>query len=100
FSYVTSALPLIIPPVAAVLIDGDAIPRAPSHGLPLTIMKEVVGQVTALWLSGTLDKKVHFKRAVDGLEGNVVVMMADLVSVTDEGLAAFKGSGAAPGGAG
>lgn len=90
FSYVNSAPPLIIPPAAAVLIDGDAAPRAPSHAFPLTITKEVVGQVTALWLSGTLDKKAHFKRAVDGLEGNVVVMMADLISVTDEGLASFK----------
>lgn len=70
--------------VARRLITGD---RAGAASGPLVVRKEVAESVTGLWLQGDLDGKSRFKRAVDGLEGQVVVIIAGLGQVDADGAA-------------
>jgi DNA-directed RNA polymerase subunit RPC12/RpoP len=90
FSYITNAPTLILPPLAESVIDIDAVSGRPSAQMRLKITKEVEGQVTALWLSGPLDKASYFKRIADGLEGNVVLVLSGVTSATVEGVMHFN----------
>lgn len=47
-----------------------------SGGGELSLKKEVEGNVTALWLSGFVDRRLRTKRVLDGIEGHVVVVCA------------------------
>jgi serine/threonine protein kinase len=86
FSYALVAPPLVLPPAAEAIID-----RPPGLSVSrLRVVKEVRGQVTVLWLSGPLDHSAHLKRVADGLEGTVVVVLAGVGLVTDEGLSRFQ----------
>jgi DNA-directed RNA polymerase subunit RPC12/RpoP len=86
FSYALLAPPPALPPLAAAIVDG---PKGASIAR-LRVEKEVQNQVTVLWLSGPLDKSTHLKRAADGLEGIVVVVLAGISSTTSEGLSRFR----------
>lgn len=75
----------IIPTLFPVLAAGDAAAR----GLRLT--KSVEEAATVLWLSGVLDGRANFRRAADGLEGEVVLVADQLSAVDAAGLAALAG---------
>ena len=84
-------------PAPAVHPTGDAIVNAVLGGAGaggaaprLEVVKEIDRQLTALWLSGTLDANARLKRTADGLEGLIVVVMAGVSSATPEGAAQFK----------
>lgn len=84
FSY-AAARPAPMPPfLVDVMLSGKA---PPAH--PLRVEKEVEGTVTALWLSGGLDRSASFKRLSDGLEGTVVVIAQDITHVTEAGVERF-----------
>jgi len=86
FSYVMLAP---FPPVhaaAEAMLDG----LAPIVTDRLKLEKEVDGSITALWLSGPLDKTAHFKRAAEGLEGTVLLVLTGVTTVTPEGLEHLK----------
>jgi hypothetical protein len=87
FSYVSAAPPLSLSTLAEAIVDG--MPGSLPSGR-LTVSKEVHGQVTALWLAGPLDKSAHLKRVADGLEGTVVIVLASIASVNDEGIERFS----------
>jgi serine/threonine protein kinase len=70
--------------IERLLGGGAGGPRA-----PFKVEKEVEGRVTALWLSGTLDKQARFKRLADGLEGLVVVINQGLSSPNPDGITRF-----------
>ncbi len=53
---------------------------------PLSVAKDVEDSVTALWLSGSLDKTASFKRIADGLEGSVVAVLEGITRVSDPGM--------------
>jgi eukaryotic-like serine/threonine-protein kinase len=52
----------------------------------LRIRKDVLGDVTGLWLTGPLDNKDHFRRLADGLEGTLYISTGGLVFGSEEGL--------------
>ncbi|MEM9452654.1 MAG: serine/threonine-protein kinase [Myxococcota bacterium] len=83
FAYVTSKgephPPLDIQRVLACAIGGRL--RA-----PLSIRKEVRTTVTAVWLAGALDERARLRRVVDGVEGDVVMLLGGLTDCTTEGL--------------
>ncbi len=74
FRYCSSRPPPRPPPQAALAIDGKASPRAAKF----EISKEVVGDVTALWMNGEVDDRVRFSRIADGLEGIALMLLTDL----------------------
>ena len=71
------------PPVANMIIDGR------DSGQAFRIRKTVADTVTGVWLSGSMHRAPYFKHLADGLQGDVVVVAADVDSVNDEGLAGF-----------
>lgn len=84
FSYVASAPKPNPPPLVEALLSGTA---GGAGSNLLKVRKELWANVTALWLSGPLDKSASFKRVVDGLEGKVVVVCDGIERVTPEGVA-------------
>ena len=70
-------VPILMPEVEA-LIEG----RVPNRALRMD--KTVRGNLTVLWLSGTLDKTARLKRLLDGLEGTALVIMGGLAAVSAE----------------
>jgi hypothetical protein len=79
FSYVLASPPPSPPPLAEAIIDGRSAAK-------LRVTKEVSEALTTLWLTGTLDRSAHLKRAADGLEGEVLVVLNSVASSTEEGL--------------
>jgi eukaryotic-like serine/threonine-protein kinase len=73
---------------ARAIIDGVA--EEPTASVPFRIEKEVEGNVTALWLYGSLDKARRLKRIADGLQGEVVCVFKDLTSIEPDGLLGLK----------
>ena len=91
FQYFRSA-PLPNPPaLATLIIDGR------DTGHTFNIEKHIADTVTALWLSGAMSRAPYFKHLAEGLQGDVVVVTADLDSVTDDGLRGFISFLCAPG---
>jgi eukaryotic-like serine/threonine-protein kinase len=83
FQYFRAA-PMPNPPVLAnALIDGREAGRA------FIIEKQIDDTITGLWMSGTMDRPGYFRRLADGLQGDVVIVTANLDEVTPQGLAAF-----------
>jgi eukaryotic-like serine/threonine-protein kinase len=82
FSHVAAAPPPRLPPAVAAVLD-DA---APPPSTPLKITKEVTSDLTAVWLSGSIDETAKLKRIADGLDGEVLVVAQDVQSVSAEGL--------------
>lgn len=78
-----SSAPVPTPPASVeAFLDG-----APSSGRePFRIQKEFEGSVTALWLSGALERGFNAPRAFDGLEGKLVVIAQGIGEVLPEGL--------------
>lgn len=72
-----------VPRAIDLMLDGDK--RAPVRALK--VFKDVSGDVTALWLVGSLDASARLKRQADGLEGDAVVVLAGLRSADSQGLA-------------
>lgn len=54
-----------------------------------TIRKEVTEDLTVLWFDGVLEGRARFKRAVDGVEGTMLVMCDGLVRVAEANAAPF-----------
>lgn len=75
------------PPEARQLIDGNTAIESPA---PFRVEKEVEGTVTSLWLSGLIDKGRRLKRIGDGLQGEVVVILAGVSAIEPDGLAGLK----------
>ena len=74
------------PPAVLEAIGGEAVaPKAPP-----TLVKEVSENVTALWLGGSFDRRARFKRALDGVEGQIVVVAADVEGVDEVGMRNFE----------
>jgi serine/threonine protein kinase len=93
FGYVASAAKPSPPPMVAALIEGKFAPPAAS----LRIEKEIDERITLLWVSGELDRGGHFKRLGDGLEGDVVVVLANVTSAKEAGLRGLSSFLRAPG---
>ncbi len=74
-------------PVAALLDDA-----AKTTSAPLKIRKEVTPDVTAVWLSGSIQDSVRFKRIAEGLDGAVVVVAQSVRGVTAGGLTKLFGA--------
>lgn len=73
------------PPVLAnAMIDGR------ETGQSFVIEKQIEGSITALWMSGTLDKPGYFRRLADGLQGDVVIVTANIEEVTAQGIKALS----------
>jgi eukaryotic-like serine/threonine-protein kinase len=72
------------PPVASPAIDGDE----KTH--PFRVEMDVEGMVTALWMSGNLDKAGHLRRLGDGLQGEIVFVLSELNGVEPDGLVGLK----------
>lgn len=63
------------PPLANTLID-----RVDGRAdVPFRLEKDVDGDVTALWLTGTLDRNANLSRLAQGLEGKVVLVVEGLL---------------------
>ncbi len=73
----------IVPALFRVLGSSDAAAR------PLKVSKAIEGSATVLWLSGALDERATFRRAADGLEGDVVVVADQVTACTDAGVTAL-----------
>jgi len=85
FSFVASRPPPAPPAIAQQLIDGTVAKSVERF----SARKEIDGELTALWLSGPLDKTVRLKRLLDGVEGLVLVAAGGVAAVTPEGVDAF-----------
>ncbi|MCG8418140.1 MAG: serine/threonine protein kinase [Proteobacteria bacterium] len=86
------AAPLPNPPaIANLIIDGR------DTGQVFNIEKHIADTVTGVWLSGSMDRAPYFKHLADGLQGEVVIVAADVDSVTDDGLNGFTSFLCAPG---
>lgn len=48
------------------------------------ISKELFDDLTALWVSGTLDDARAFKRLANGLQGEIVLILGEVESATDD----------------
>ncbi len=79
FLYAAHRPPPAPPPLAATLIDGPG----ESHA-PFRINKDVRVNLTALWLSGHPAHSGQLRRAVDGVDGEVLVIPAG-VQLLDTG---------------
>ncbi len=92
FDYVSS-VPSPRPPASALgLIDGR-----PMEKPKFRAEKTVQGAVTVLKLSGPIDRSAYFKRLADGLQGDVVVTLADASELNDDGRKGLIGFLAASG---
>ncbi len=56
---------------------------------PLKVQKEVAEDLTAIWISGRVDKQLRVRRIADGLEGRVVVACRGITSMDDTGKERF-----------
>ncbi|MBI1947889.1 MAG: protein kinase [Deltaproteobacteria bacterium] len=65
------------------IIDG----KVPTPALHMD--KTVRGDLTVLWLSGTLDKTARLRRLLDGLEGKALVIMGGLTAASSESILAL-----------
>lgn len=85
FAYVSRS-PKPSPPAAVqYLLDGKTKPDEQR----LSIRKEVFRDVTALKLAGPLDRSVRVKRLFEGMEGFVLIDLAEVSTATAEGLRRF-----------
>jgi hypothetical protein len=73
-----AARPAPAPPLAAELL----IDRHDAHGPTFHLHKEVMGNLTALWLSGAIDEQLRFRRILDGVEGEIVIVIDGLTGAT------------------
>ena len=71
------------PALANALIDGR------ETGQAFSIEKQVTSTVTGFWMWGTMDRPQYFRRLGDGLQGDVVIVMAEVESAGDRPLKAF-----------
>ncbi|MBK7862015.1 MAG: protein kinase [Archangiaceae bacterium] len=79
YFFFAAAQPVPAPPRAALRwVDGG--------GVAMRVDKEVEGDLTVLWLSGSLDRAPSFRRITAGLEGTVLVMAQELEPPSPEGL--------------
>ena len=74
FAYVAQRAAPVVPDVVRAFLDGGSDPGA--KDAVLHVQKEVADDVTGIWLSGALNLRARFKRAGDGLEGDVVLICA------------------------
>jgi len=81
FSFVRAQGRPRVPEGAARIIAG----KLDGAGAPFHVDKEVDGDLTALWLSGTLDGRARMKRVLDGVQGNAVVELGGLTAVDVDG---------------
>lgn len=98
FSYFGSLPPPVLSPTAAALVDGMTAAPPPA-AQKFRVDKEIVGTVTALWISGPLEKVGRLKRLLDGTEGDVVVILQEAEPPTVEeanSLALLVNSAAVP----
>ena len=80
------ATPIPNPPALAnALIDGREV------GQSFVIEKQIAGQVTGLWMWGAMDRPQYFRHLADGLQGLVVVVLADVEGAADKAFTAFIG---------
>ncbi|MEM9493993.1 MAG: hypothetical protein AAGC55_32900, partial [Myxococcota bacterium] len=83
FQYFRGA-PLPHPPALANnIIDGR------DSGQSFNIEKHIADTVTGVWLSGSLNRAPYFRYLADGLQGDVVLVTADIDSVNSDGLRGF-----------
>jgi hypothetical protein len=82
--YVSSSRPPDPPPAFHTVLSGGTSKLETQP--PLKIGKLVEGTVTMLLLTGDLDGRASFKRALAGLEGTVAVSMAELQGFDRQGL--------------
>src|SRR6185436_78734 len=82
FSYVSQARLPKPPPVVDQVLDPGA---GGARNRPFHIDKEVAGNLTVLWMQGTLDRASSLKRVADGLEGKVLLVLDRITDCTDEG---------------
>lgn len=83
FAYVNKAQPPTPPPIVRSVLEGDGT----TAGVPFRVDKVVEGDLTALWITGHLDRTASFKRLVEGLEGDVLLIGSGLSKVTADGVA-------------
>jgi serine/threonine protein kinase len=82
FEYVSRAAPVSPPPEVDEILSGVRLSRTG----PFRIQKEVLGNVTAIWMSGVIDKSVRLKRLDEGLEGSIVLELSGIGDVQPEGV--------------
>jgi serine/threonine protein kinase len=80
------------PPAVRAVLDGES-----GSEQSFKIIKQVEGNVTALWVSGPLDDERRLKRVGDGLQDEVLVVLAGVSRASEEGLQALRQLGADPG---
>ena len=85
FDYIAGH-PVPQPPAMVRRMLGGSTDGGDSSKGRLKFEKEVDGVVTALWLSGVLHAESRLKRALQGLEGAVVVELSGLSQANMEGL--------------
>ena len=85
FEHIRSSLEPAPPATVKTLLDEPE----PATGRALRITKEIVGNVTGIWLTGDLDHRASFRRVADGLEGEVALIMAGVTGATPEGVDRF-----------
>jgi eukaryotic-like serine/threonine-protein kinase len=90
-SYVARAARPSPPHEAKAAIDGEDEPA-----IPFRLDKEVDGTVTALWMYGPLDKARRLKHVGEGLQGEMVAVLAGLTSMTEDGAAGLCAVAANP----
>jgi serine/threonine protein kinase/class 3 adenylate cyclase len=75
-------------PPASVLaaLDGEERPSASGFRVEM----DVQDPVTALWMSGRLDNARHLKRRADGLQGEILFVLAEVSSIEGDGLAGLR----------
>jgi serine/threonine protein kinase len=88
FAFVASR-PAPNPPLAVRRYTDPAAVDVSEVDAPLKVQKEIAGHLTAIWLSGRLDKQFRVRRLIDGLEGNVVVACRGMASFDDVGKERF-----------
>ena len=72
------------PPSAIALIDGLPLGKGKFRA-----EKIVRGQVTIMRISGAIDRGNYFRRLADGLQGDVLLTLAGVTELSDEGRAGF-----------
>ena len=73
------------PALANALIDGREL------GQVFTIEKQITDEITGLWMWGAMDRPQYFRRLADGLQGDVVIVLADVEGAADKAFDAFGG---------
>lgn len=73
------------PALANALIDGREIGQA------FAIEKQISEDITGLWMWGSMDRPQYFRRLADGLQGDVVIVLADVEGAADRAFLAFTG---------